>query len=694
MFKLIRRILFLLCLLISSPQLFAAELDVLISNPIPTTVPQYGKVSLFYNINNLTNTNVDGIRLKKLPPNVTQVTYDANYCGAIFNLGPQGTANQSCILKLTVKAPVIITPANLLVCTTHECDGPSSTHQVTLGPALPFMGIGSGNYIKQNMLTYPLLAVTADSGATWIYPPTLLQNLQQEIDPKFVEGKFLSASCNNSLDENVCISAGDWCDVKFYCHTSFPLIAVGLNAANWFYPKQVFENLTTVVDSNFVSGSLSSSSCFGSGKNTICLAGGTYSTNTATLPLLARTEDAGHSWTYPKTIFKNLTTEIDPSFASGALRTVSCTKSPDDSLCITAGNFWTANWARHFPLLAVSTDKGVTWVYPAEIHQDLNIKLDPTFSVGLFASASCAGKGAKAICIAAGDFGTSTNTLPLLVLTRDGGKRWAYPREILTNLGPVIKHGFIHGALKATSCSGSGNKTICIAVGHYLTKGRNHERPLLALTKNGGLNWSYPDFIYTKLKVMDPTFRNGYLEGASCIGSGKTAICVASGWYHGGPNGGSFPRPLIARSADGGKTWSYPSSVLTNALSLPGFIYGELHDVSCKGTPAHNLCIASGEFTVSRYELPMITISHDSGKTWTYPEGLYTNITTKVDPDFFCAEFMNSAMGGAQFKFKYKNKFSKKTDSIMFTHLNELALSRYPLILAPLVQTNELLIRD
>lgn len=661
MIKFLVRMTLILNLLIFSQQLFAAELDISIKNPAPVSVPQHGKVSLFYVVNNLTNTNQSSIHIKKIPTNVSQVTCDPNYCGASFTLGPHGTQNESCILKLTVKAPVTITPADLLLCTSNECDGPNTTHAIAQGGGLPFIGINAGSYSNHHNGIFPLLAASNDSGLTWTYPTTIFQNLKNEIDPRFENGVLSSASCNSSFDKSVCISAGQWCAGTF-CDNPLPLIAVGkVQATVWFYPKSVFENLTTLVDPNFIGGSLRSSSCFGSGNKAICIAGGTYSTASAFLPLLAHTDNGGSSWTYPSSIFQNLTTAIDPEFKNGSLFATSCTKSTCDSVCVTAGNFCkTTGCDRQFPLLAVSTDKGVTWKYPAAIHQDLEIKLDPTFRDGFFVSASCAGTGNKAICTSVGSFTNSSIVLPLLALTRDGGTTWTYPPDIFQNLATVIGHSFNAGIFNATSCSGQTNKTLCIAVGSYFRKS-GAGIPWLALTKNGGLTWSYPDFIYTKLKTLvDPDFVGGTFDGASCIGSGKTGICVAAGNYC-RKDGLCFP--LIARSANGGKTWSYPPSVYSNLLTIinPNFTFGFFSDISCKGTPDYNFCMASGQFSTSAGEtFPLVAISHDSGNTWTYPAYLYTNLTTIIDPDLAIASFVRGATGGGEFKFKYVDKYTRK----------------------------------
>lgn len=394
-----------------------------------------------------------------------------------------------------------------------------------------------------------------------------------------------------------------------------------------------------------------SSSCFGSGGNTICIAGGSYFTSSAFFPLLARSVNGGNSWTYPTSIFQNLTTTIDPNFKSGQFSAASCTKFTCDSVCIAVGNFCnTSDCDIQLPLLALSTDKGSTWSYPAAIFQNLSTKIGPDFRDGFLRNSSCTGAGNKAICTAVGNLSTINNILPLLAVTRDGGSTWNYPSEIFTNLETTIGHGFTNGILNATSCTGAGSKAICIGAGSYFTLGSS-SFPLIALSRNGGLSWTYPDFIYTKLKTLvDPLATAATFDGASCIGTGKTGLCLAAGQYC-RDDGSCFP--LIASSTNGGKTWSYPPSVYSNLKTVisPQFKGGFFSDVSCQGNPTRNFCMASGQYFNASFEsFPLVAISADSGNTWTYPSYIFQNLTSIIDPDFAIGSFSRNATSGGEIK--------------------------------------------
>lgn len=659
----IRRIALVGCFVILSGATFAAQLDISIKPPVPQTVPQYGKVSAFYIVRNTTQTLLSGVHVRTLPFNVTQVTCDPNYCGASFDLGPAGSSTDSCVLKLTVKGPVRAAATDLLVCTSSECDVTSEPLSLTQGAALPFIAVAAGYYSNHHGGIFPLLASTHDSAATWSYPVEIFRDLQNAIDPRFENGVFSAAACNQSFHKNVCIAAGQWCAGSF-CDNSLPLIAVGVQQSTaWMYPKSVFENLTTVIDPNLVGGSLRSGSCFGSGNNTVCIAGGTYFTANAFFPLLARSGNGGQIWTYPETIFKALTTAIDPDFKNGSLFTTACTRSTCDSVCVAAGNFCkTVGCDRQFPLLALSRDKGVTWTWADVLFKDLDVKLDPQFRDGYFVGSSCTGTGSEAICTAAGSFTTNRMTLPLLAVTRDGGATWTYPSELFKNLDVTIGHSFNGAVLNATACSGAGAKALCTAVGSYF-RTSGVAIPVLSISRDGGRTWTWPDFIFTKLKtVVDPLFVNGTFDATTCMGTGKTGICMAAGSYC--RNDMCFP--LIAVSTNGGKSWFYPPSVYSNLMTTvdPQFRYGLFSDVSCKGNADHSLCIASGQYSNAANEtLPLVAVSEDGGTTWTYPNSVHHNLTAVIDPDLAIGSLGRTAVSGGEIKIGGK-RIQRKTPMI------------------------------
>lgn len=623
---------------------FALTFEIVQKEPVPQTIPEFGKTSAFYTITNATNTELIGNFVKTLPPHVTQVTCNPNYCGKTFNLGPNGSSTDSCVLKLTIKAPVNASPSDLLVCKQDGviCDAADTPLKITLGAPVAFIGTGAGSYSNHTNGIFPLLAATNDSGNTWTYPKTIFQNLQNEIDPNFQNGVLSGAACSGSADKAICIAPGQWCPGAF-CDGALPLIAVGTkNATQWSYPKSVFQNLNTVIDPDFTRGELRSGSCFGSGGSSVCIASGTFDTTTTFLPLLARSGDGGKSWTYPPSIFKNPKITIDPSFENGLLFSASCTENTCDSVCITAGTFNDST----LPLIGVSRDKGLTWSYPSYIFKNLDIKLEPTVRDAYLSRASCTGVGNEARCIGVGFFSTNTNTLPLLALTQNGGQTWSYPPSIFKNLDTTIGHGFVSAFFNAASCSGVGSKSICVGAGSYATKGSGF--PVLTVSRDGGNTWTYPDFIYTKLKtIVDPEAIGGTFEGASCTGTGKKGICIAAGEYC---RKGGICFPLIAVSNNGGKSWSYPSTVYQNLTSTidPNFKNGYFNNASCSGSVDYSFCIAAGQYYNGSESFPLLAYSIDNGNTWTYPPSIFKNLDTIIDPDYASGQFNNVATTGGE----------------------------------------------
>jgi hypothetical protein len=536
-----------------------------------------------------------------------------------------------------------------VVCAAGEinCDLPSVLLSVTESSPVPFVGIAAGSYSDNFNGFFPLLIASNNSGADWTYPPTIFKDLKTAIDPNFVNGFLSGAACTSAQSKNVCIAPGVWCSGTF-CENPLPLIAVSTqNTTTWTYPKSVFQDLKTAIDPNFTSGNLRAGDCFGSGGNAVCIASGMYTINEhRSFPLLALSSNGGKNWTYPQSIFKDLTTVIGPDFESGYLTTASCTKSTCESVCVAAGNFCTPpECPTQRPLLALSTDKGKTWSYPSSVFRNLNSSVDPNFKDGFFVSSSCTGVGEKATCIAAGSYSRISSIMPLLVLSQNGGKTWSYPPSILDDLANRIGHEFGGALFNAASCTGSGKKTVCIASGSYFRKS-GRSIPLIAVTRDNGNTWSYPSFIYTKLKTLvDNEFFAGTFDSASCIGKGDEAICTAAGNYC--TNIACFP--LLATSSDSGKTWSYPPSIYSNLTSIisPEFAYGILSSVSCGGIAEHHLCIAAGQFSNTTSETwPLLAVSTDRGQTWLYPSYVYSDLATKIDPGLAIASFNKAATSG------------------------------------------------
>ena len=631
----------------------AATFNIVPQRTLPTTVPEHGASFAYYVVSNLTGMALNNNFVHTLPADVTQVTCQPQFCGATFNLAPFGAANDNCILKLTIKGPVN-SPNPLHVCTEDHvtCEGTATPLDVTQVPSLPFIGMGAGLYLNSSGQRFPLLATTQDSGASWYYPPAIFSDVSASIGPSFVSGSLFNAACTGENDKVICIAPGQYLTNE----TILPLIAVGTdNATSWNYPHSIFENLQHDIAPNFIGGELDGASCSGSGEKSICIAAGNYFTNdTQQLPLIAQSSDGGRLWTYPKSIHQHLETQIDPSFIEGFLKNASCSKSTCETVCIASGGY--CNVSQCKPLLAISKNKGSSWTYPPEIFQNLTTKVDPNFGGGSFESSSCVGSGNETICTAAGAFFNNSTILPLLALTQNGGSSWSYPPSIFSDLPTRIGREFIGGLFNSTSCAGSGRTTVCIAAGTFFRDGPNY--PFIAVSRDAGSTWTYPDFIYTKLKVVvDPKFVSGIFLGTSCTGKGRKAICVAAGGYC-RDSGCSSENPLIALSTNGGKSWTYPPSVYTDLMTKidPKFQLGFFRDISCTGDENYSFCMAAGQYSNDVTTFPLIALSNDSGQTWTYPTDIFNGLNVKIDPNFAIGVFNSAASTGGKFPLTTKER--------------------------------------
>jgi hypothetical protein len=631
----------------------ATVFDITPQGSLPTTVPKYGKTSAFYTITNTTTAPLTQNTVQSLPSGISQVDCDPNYCKNPFNLGPKGSATESCILKLTISKPIDSYP--ITICTDNsQCDTSTNPLTVVEGDPIPFSGVAVGPYSNHSSRYFPLLAASTDSGTTWTYPPSIFQNLTNTIDANFYAGLLSGVGCSGSGDKTICAASGSYC-TSDNCSEVLPLVAVGKGPlTQWKYPKEIFQNLKNQIDSNFVGGILNSSHCVGSGGNGLCIAAGVYYTNQTSMPLLALTSNGGKTWGYPTSIFQNLTTAIDPEFASGTLTGAGCSPSSCNRVCIASGFYCKdTNCNNQIPLIALSTDQGSSWSYPAEVHQNLQQKIDPNFLNGHLENASCSGNKSQAICIASGSYTNDSTTYPLLAQSKNNGASWTYPTSIFKNLETIIGHGFKGGFFNANSCTGSENKAVCIAAGVYFTKGRQF--PIIALTRDGGDTWTYPPYIYTKLRsAVDPNLISAVFDGASCIGTGKTAVCMAAGSYCSGTSSPcDIMRPLLAVSTDAGKHWNYPSEIFSNLNTKidSNFKDGLFSAVSCYGSAAHSFCFAAGQYTTTNFTIvPLLAYSTDNGQTWTYPSAIFKNLTSIIDSDFAAGSFFSGSATGGAFK--------------------------------------------
>jgi hypothetical protein len=299
---------------------------------------------------------------------------------------------------------------------------------------------------------------------------------------------------------NNCILAGD-----------------GLNG-----PTIVAENGTTGYISTLTgfptSGSLLSSSCVGSSggeSNSTCVVVGTYNSNpiTNSLPVLGVSIDTGANWGI-KT--------ISGIPANASLASVSCTGSVGSAICVAVGRDVTAG----VPMAILSNDGAAsTWSV-------LSLPALPTNAE--FASVSCTGTGATAICAAVGNSAQAIPNTTFLYVSVDGGVTWTQP---------TITGMPTQAALSEVSCAGSTSNAVCMAIGQDQTTGSTAP-PLLVTSTNGGVTWAV-------VNVPGITL-NGYYRSVACTNAtnvASAAVCTITGTNY---SAGT----IQVSTSDSGATWT------------------------------------------------------------------------------------------------------------------------------------------
>lgn len=476
-------------------------------------------------------------------------------------------------------------------------------------PVIPGLLLSAGSYIDSSAIQRPFLVSSRDEGVTWVYPDAIPSVPNPPIH--FIElGSINGTSCTGAT----CIAAGVGEDGTFH---TFPLLAVSQDSAlTWNYIPSMSSPVFTpdnTLNPYVTDGTLTSASCNGN----ICIAGGQYESTNSNRPLLAVSQDKGVTFIYPSSITEPEFTPdntINPYADAGIFNSVSCSSA----LCIAVGSYFDEALITR-PFAALSQNGGGTWIYPTSVTEVVFTPppSDPNmdFQNGNLFGASCSGNN----CVAAGayvDIGNTTR--PLIVVTNDAGNTWTYPGDVID---PSVTPTFSFGFFNSVSCSA----TTCVAAGNY-TGVLFDSHPLLAVSQNAGISWSFPANI--SIPVFTPVdtnpFSAGYFNSTSC----SRDLCIAVGAY---TDTNTVTRPLLALSQDGGTTWTYPEVITAPVFepvnSNPFSATGVFNAASCDGST----CIASGSYVSNSVQRPLIALTKDAGVTWTYPDAVTSPVFTPVN---------------------------------------------------------------
>ncbi len=407
---------------------------------------------------------------------------------------------------------------------------PSDSLNVTLTPAVLTAVGGLTNSL-------PLLVASVDGGVTWGV---------QSVKGTPANGNYTGTSCTGSGSTAICTAAG-----QNYV-TIAPMLAVSTNGgASWAIQP---------VTGAPADGAYFSTSCTGSGSTAICTAVGLGLSSTS--PLLAVSTNGGMAWAVKPITGVPADGEI--------LSSTSCTGSGSTAICTAAGGTFSDT-----PILAVSTNGGMTWAVQHVTGAPAN---------GTYNGTSCTGSGSTAICTAVGDYVFANVSIPMLAVSTNGGISWAM-RTCVAGAPPL-------GIYHSTSCTGSGSTAICTAAGGDLLSPVSGPA-LLAASVDGGITWAAPSV------TGAPTF--GAYSSTSCTGSGSTAICTAAG------QNGVTGAPMLAVSTNGGISWAIQAVAGAPAA-------GNYNSTSCTGSGSTAICTAAGQDTVTNF--PLLAVSTDGAKTW------------------------------------------------------------------------------
>lgn len=574
---------------VANPSFAAANFNITPKKctPLPTQIFLGGTVSAFYTITNQTNTARNDYVVQGLPRTVTQNTSKGN-CSNPVNLA----AHASCTLQLDITGEV---HSGFALCRGSSCTTTTVPLNVKKAKFIPMVAAGYynviANYYYAKGPSAPLLASSTSNGITWSYritstTPTL---------PEDYAGiaLFSSASCSGGN----CIAAGSYTAPPLsLLSEKFPLLAQsGDGGVSWAY--RITSGMPTF-PTDLINGTFASASC--SGIN--CIAAGQYFNGANTIPLLANSTDGGVIWTYSI----DSSTPTSPADATdGQFLSASCSGLN----CIAAGMYAAdlpspVKTNASFPLLANSTDGGITWTYSID---SATPTLPEDAVDGQFSSASCSGLH----CVAAGQYDTVDSTFPLLANSTDGGVTWTYS---IDSTSPTLPTGATAGQFNSVSCS----RLNCIAAGTYtvtppgsLDKNTS-EFPLLASSTDGGVTWTY------RIDATTPALPADYNDSSQFSSASCSRLhCVAAGQY----NTLDSTVPLLANSKDGGVTWTYRITATTPAL--PGDFAGNalFSSASCSELD----CIAAGQYEATPSSAmkraitsPLLANSTDGGVTWTY----------------------------------------------------------------------------
>lgn len=519
-----------------SPMTYPGLISIVATEPFPSSVPVSSTSTATFAVTNTTlKTPLTVIDQSQFPAK-SGLSITANTCGALLQAG------QSCAITLQLLAPAIpkVIHAELKEWakpSAYALKFPFTLNVTNAAPLANEVLIAVG---EDSTNSLPLLAVSRDKGQTWTNRKAALSTHsalfsgsctgvgstaicatggQNDIDLSAVlavsrnggltwavptipvaKGVVFGTDCTGSETTAVCIAVGKNQDSSLLGEA---LVTVSTDGGvNWFLAS---------LDSVPIPSALSGASCTGEGSASICTAAGYSRTSGVASPVLVESANGGNTWNIPS---------VSGSFSIGYLSSTSCTGNTGTAVCVAVGT-GNASFSYGPPILAVTTNGGITWSTKTISGFSDNVRMSHV---------SCTGTAATAVCATVG--GTQSGS-PMLAVSTNGGNTWNVP---------TIPDFPSLGWIDEVSCTGDGSTAICVAGGFDY----DVNLPLLVVSTDGGNTWA--------IKHVDVSpIEAGGFGAVSCTGSESTAVCIAAGT---GFIGSSDRIPLMIVSVDGANTWA------------------------------------------------------------------------------------------------------------------------------------------
>ncbi|KTD72593.1 sialidase family protein [Legionella tucsonensis] len=528
---------------VASMTSFALPFNITPQGTLPTIVHQGGSVNAAYTVTNNTLSMRDNNFIKWFPPNVIQVLEptDPTVCPLFFNLGPYGSINQSCTLKLKITGEVRRDDPDphhhLFACFPggKTCAGPTQANSLNVNvtnvppPPETQISVAVGGYATLSR-GFPLVYTSSNNGATWptpVLPPPVGFSGNQVT--------LIGVACNGNLCTAVGFALTEQETIVPFSYSS------SNRGASWSVPN-FFLRTGPLATSNDIR--IVTVSCVGSN----CVSGGTWEDSVTgnRFPLSYWSSNNGVTWSQPTFLS---TTALPPGNQGARLGSISCVGTN----CSAVG-FYNDVTGRQ-PVSYYSANNGVTW---SEAIRPSTFNFPAGYVGGAkLMSVSCVGTNCSAVGESPNPADQSgSSTLPISYTSANGGLTWSLVRFLSTNALPPGNRGAF---LNSVSCAG----TRCSAVGYYTREtadGTGQRLPVSYFSADNGVTWS--EAVLPPTSGIPAGFQDAELTGVSC----KNNICSAVGYYN---NSMGNILPLTYQSLNNGMTWTL---FLPSISSIPGAV--------------------------------------------------------------------------------------------------------------------------